>query len=117
MGADYPVGLTWAVANRTLIMRDSVQNFRINILGDISSDGCLHYWTYVGTITAKMFVEPLNHLMDQRDEFFHVIVDNMSIYTSYIFQDFLVPNSARDRLTIYYIPAYSPELTPIDMVW
>jgi len=45
-----------------------------------------------------------------------VVVDNASIHTSKKFQDML-PIWKKKELTVFYLPPYSPQLNPIEMVW
>ena len=47
---------------------------------------------------------------------FFAVVDNASIHTSKKFQD-MIPIWEAKKLTIFYLPPYSPQLNPIEMVW
>lgn len=44
------------------------------------------------------------------------VVDNASIHTSKKFKDML-PIWEEKNLTVFYLPPYSPQLNPIEMVW
>ncbi len=45
-----------------------------------------------------------------------VVVDNASIHTSKKFKNML-PIWEKKGLTVFYLPSYSPQLNPIEMVW
>ena len=45
-----------------------------------------------------------------------LVMDNASIHTSAIFQDQL-PKWEQQGLDIFYLPAYSPELNLIEILW
>ena len=45
-----------------------------------------------------------------------VIIDNAPIHTSHVFQG-KIPCWEKKRLFLYFLPAYSPELKRIEILW
>jgi transposase len=90
---------------------------RINILGLYS----LMQGTLVADITDQSLTS--THVVDVLDaysktvqKFTVVVLDNASIHTAKVVTEKLKEWESRD-LFLYYLPAYSPELNIIEMVW
>ena len=117
MRADYHVGRTWGMRGTTPVLQDSGQKFRVNIIGAISSDGEIQFRTHEGSTTADTFVAFLRQLLDERQGPLYIVVDNLSVHSAQVVKNFLETNPAKERIQLHFLPTYSPELNPIELVW
>lgn len=117
MAADYHVGRTWGRRGETPVLRDAGRKFRVNMIGAIDAAGGMNFSTHVGSTTAETFVAFLKQLLDERSGRIHVVVDNLSIHTAARVTRFLKADGVKGRMEIHYLPTYSPDLNPIEMMW
>jgi transposase len=67
------------------------------------------------TFSALTFRDFIHHLLRITRKHIYLILDNARWQHAQALQDFFT--SHRERLTLLYLPAYSPELNPIERVW
>jgi transposase len=68
-----------------------------------------------GVFNGATFGEFLCYLLQSTQGKLYLILDNAKWHHSKDLKDFFETN--RDRLVLIYLPAYSPELNPIERVW
>src|SRR4030042_963943 len=67
------------------------------------------------TFSAQTFGDFIRYLLQSTQGKIYLILDNARWHRSKDIKDFLEANS--DRLVFIFLPAYSPELNPIERVW
>ena len=90
---------------------------RLNVIG------CLHFntgsmWTDIHeeSVTSASVLKVIDNLSEGAQKPRVVFIDNASIHTAGIIKD-KIPSWEEKGLYLYFIPAYSPELNWIEMVW
>lgn len=84
------------------------------ILSSIRVNGKSAYTTYTGGTTAERFRSYLeNVLLPTLDENSVIVMDNMKSHHAKIVTEFLDEH----KVTYLYLPPYSPDLNPIEMLW
>jgi transposase len=68
-----------------------------------------------GRVTAKRLVEFLRRLLYRAKRPIFLIVDGHSIHRSAVVRRFLA--GGREKLRLFFLPPYSPELNPDELVW
>ena len=89
---------------------------RLNVLAALLSSGRVLSAKYWETTTADVFVGFLALLRQQVGKPVTVILDNASIHkakSTRVFTQWL----AKQGVTLYFLPAYSPELNRIERLW
>ncbi len=66
-------------------------------------------------MTAAMFIEFLKHLLKDNDRPIFVIVDGHSVHRAQKVKRFVA--SMKGRIQLFFLPPYSPELNPDELVW
>lgn len=74
-----------------------------------------YFRLFPGTIGAPQVVEFLQHLLRQRRDKLLVIWDGLPAHRSRKVKDFVVQQRA--RLAVEFLPAYAPELNPVEYLW
>lgn len=86
------------------------------ILSSIRINGESAYTTYSGGTTGEKFVEYLkNTLIPTLQEGDIIVMDNMSSHHVKEVSEMI--NCSQKHLTLLYLPAYSPDFNPIEMMW
>ncbi len=89
---------------------------RLNVLAAFLSSGKVLSAKYWESTTADVFVGFLNWIRQQVDKPLTVILDNASIHKAKSIAP-LTKWLAKQGVTLYFLPAYSPELNRIERLW
>ena len=89
---------------------------RLNVIAALLSSGGLFSARLWQTMTADLFVGFLGLLGKHVAKPLTVILDNASIHTAKHLRPF-IELLARQGLTLYFVPTYSPELNRIERLW
>ncbi len=112
---DHHAGTTWGAVGQTPVVRGSGQRRSLNMISAISTRGKLHFAFIDGRTNADSFVAYLKKLLhDIRGPIF-VIVDGHSAHTAAMTKAFV--QAHQRRLSLFFLPPYSPELNPDEWVW
>lgn len=112
---DHHAGTTWAPVGRTPVVVATGEKAKLNMISAVTSLGVLKFEVFEGQFTATVFVEFLKKLMHDTDGPVFLILDNLSVHKARIVQKYV--DSLDGRLTLFFLPAYSPELNPDEWVW
>ena len=113
--SDHHAGTTWAPNGQTPVIQATGQRFRLNMLSAISPRGGLHFMTCTGTVAAPQFYEFLSRLMHGRKRKIILLVDGHSMHKARSVREHV--EAFAGRLELVYLPPYSPELNPDELVW
>jgi transposase len=87
-------------------------HLRMNVISGITNDGQLRFMTYAQTMTAERFITFLKHLLATVPGTLFVIVDGLRAHEKDIVVTWVEEHE--DRLAVFYLPRYSPELNPTE---
>jgi transposase len=113
--SDYHAGTTWAPAGQTPVVRTTGQRFSLNMISAISPKGNLRFMVKKGSVNAAIFCVFLKRLMHNRRRPVFLIIDGHPTHRSSKVKRCV--NSFQGKLRIYFLPSYSPELNPDELVW
>jgi len=113
--SDYHSGTTWAPRGKTPVVTTTGSRFKVNLISAISAKGALRFMATENTLTAEVFCEFLGRLIDNAAHPVYLIVDRHSVHRSKKVREFVA--STEGRLKLFYLPPYSPELNPDELVW
>jgi transposase len=105
---------TWSPRGQTPVLQ-----FHFN-WKTISAIAGITWWTFYfrlfpGTIRSPQVVEFLTHLMRHIPGDLLVIWDGLRSHRSRMVRDFV--NQSGGRIEIEFLPAYAPELNPVEYIW
>jgi transposase len=115
---DHHSGTTWAPVGHTPVVRDSGDRKAVKMISAISPRGLLRFQVREGSMNAVSFIGFLKSLLgsvEARKIF--LIVDGSSIHKAKKVKNFLAKDEVKDRLELFILPGYSPELNPDEWVW
>jgi len=115
---DHHAGTTWAPVGHTPVVRDSGDRKAVKMISAISQQGLLRFQVREGSMNAATFIEFLKSLLKSVEaKKIFLIVDGSSIHKARKVKEFLARDEVKDRLEIFILPGYSPELNPDEWVW
>lgn len=106
---------TWGKRGRTPVVKSSGARGGINIISAITGTGELEFAAYEKNVNGLIFVSFLRYLLAGRKKKIILVLDNSSIHTSDVVTEFAAENEK--NLKIVFLPTYSPELNPDELVW
>jgi transposase len=74
-----------------------------------------YFRLYSGSINKDRVVEFLEHLMRHLPGKLLIVWDRLSAHRSVFVRDFIA--AQRGRIQIEWLPAYAPELNPVEYIW
>ncbi|MFC9835586.1 IS630 family transposase [Rhodococcus sp. NPDC127530] len=113
--SDYHAGTTWAPVGRTPVVAATGARFSVNMISAISAKGALRFSIIDGTLTATKFIDFCKRLLRDNDGPVFLILDGHPVHRSKAVTAFA--DSTGGQLTLFRIPAYSPQLNPDEWVW
>lgn len=113
--SDFHAGTTWGVKGRTPIVPATGQRFGLSLISAISPRGDFRFMTVEGRMNADKFIVFLERLLHNAKRPIFLIVDRHPSHRSRKVLEFV--RSTRGRLRLFFLPPYSPELNPDELVW
>lgn len=110
----------WSLIGQTHVADASLGRKRLNVLGALEYGAApqLHYESFHSSVNAATVIGFVDRLAARTDptRFSVVVLDNASVHHA-------IPQCKHDqwlienRLMLYFLPPYSPELNLIEIVW
>lgn len=113
--SDHHAGTTWAVKGRTPVVSSTGARFGLNLVSAVSAQGEFRFMTVKGRVGAGKFIDFLKRLIHNAERMIFLIVDGHPAHKAKIVTRFV--ESVKDRLQLFFLPPYSPELNPDERVW
>lgn len=113
--SDYHSGTTWALKGKTPIVKTTGARFGVNMISAISPKGSMRFMIVDGTMKAGQFCEFLKRLIHNAKNPVFLIVDGHPVHRSGAVKIFVA--ATEGKLRMFFLPGYSPELNPDELVW
>jgi len=113
--SDHHAGTTWAAKGKTPVVSGTGARFGLNLISAVSAQGQFRFMTVKGRVGAAKFIEFLKRLIHNAERMIFLIVDGHPAHKAKSVGRFV--ESVKDRLQLFFLPPYSPELNPDERVW
>lgn len=113
--SDYHSGTTWGAIGQTPVVRVTGKRVSCNMVSAISAKGEMCFTVMSGRFNASAFIEFLKRLVVGRERKIFLVVDGHSSHHAKKTKQFV--ETIKDRLELVFLPPYSPELNPDELVW
>jgi transposase len=113
--SDAHSGTTWAPKGKTPIVSTTGARFGMNLISAVSRTGQMHFAVVEGRVNAEVFIEFLRRLIHNRRKPVFLIVDGHPSHKAGKVMNYV--ETVADRLRLFFLPPYSPELNPDELVW
>jgi transposase len=113
--SDHHTGTTWGAVGQTPIVRTTGRRVSCNMISAVSAKGQMCFMVMSGRFNAGVFIEFLKRLIAGRTQKIFLIVDGHSSHHAKKTKLFV--ESVKKRLELIFLPPYSPEMNPDELVW
>ena len=113
--SDYHSGTTWGIRGKTPVVKTTGARFGLNLISAVSAKGQMRFMTVDGRMNSDKFIIFLNRLIHNQEKPIFLIVDGHPSHKSGKVQKHIA--STNGKLRLFFLPPYSPELNPDELVW
>jgi len=113
--SDHHAGRTWAPKGQTPLVKATGARFSLNMLSAVNAQGHFRFMTVEGRVTASVFRDFLKRLITGMDRKIFLIVDGHPVHKAKLVKKFITVHA--DKIELFFLPPYSPELNPDELVW
>lgn len=113
--SDFHAGTTWAPRGQTPVVPATGQRFGLNVASAISPRGELRFMIFEGRMNGGTFIAFLERLIHNAERPIFLIVDGHPSHRARKVLEFA--ESTDGWLRLFFLPPYSPELNPDELVW
>ena len=111
-----PVGPQWGPQGQQYKIRTHGRNQKVYLFGALEAHAGQLYAGFWSRKNSVAFVDFLRELLIViPDQPLHLILDNYGVHKSRRTRDFLATDGR--RITLHFLPTYSPWLNPIEATW
>jgi transposase len=107
-------GRGYALKGKTPVVRRTAKKENVSMTSAITNRGKLYWKLYDGGINSQKFLEFVKRLTRNKRRKIFLIVDNAKTHRSLMLKEWLARN--KNKIELYYLPAYSPDLNPDEHV-
>jgi transposase len=113
--SDHSAGRSWSPKGQTPVVAGTGQRFGANVISALSNRGQLYFMVFSGRANADLFISFLRRLLKQMNgRKVFLIVDGHPSHRAKKVQSFVARHDKSLRL--YFLPPYSPELNPDELL-
>jgi transposase len=113
--SDYHAGTTWAPKGDTPVVSRTGQRVNCNMISAVAAKGLMRFMVTKGRVTAHVFIDFCRRLIKNAKRPIFLIVDGHPTHRAKLTQEFV--RSTNGKLRLFFLPPYSPELNPDELVW
>ena len=113
--SDYHAGTTWAPVGQTPVVAATGDRFGINLISAVAAKGALRFAAYDGNLNGSVFIDFCRRLLHDAPGPVFLVLDGHPVHRSKAVKAFAA--STGERLRLWFLPGYSPELNPDEWVW
>lgn len=114
MRSDHQAGRSYAPKGETPVIYTTGQRFSLNMISAISNRGHLQFMVIDGRFNSEVFMDFLKRMIKYSKQKTFFITDGHPAHKTKKLKAWLEEN--KDRIEIFFLPPYSPELNPQEYV-
>lgn len=112
--SDHHAGRSWGLKGQTPVILSTGKRFRFNMIAALSNRGSLVFSIVKKGLSARTFLLFLMRLIKGRRRKVILIVDGHPAHRAKKVKDWVAANES--KLELVFLPAYSPELNPVELL-
>jgi transposase len=112
VAADRHPGTGYSPKGQPATMEVPGPHIRMNQISTITNEGSVRFMTYKGTMNDALFLVFLGRLLRNTSKKVLLITDRLKAHEDDTVQEWV--EAHRDRIQLFYLPRYSPEMNPVE---
>jgi transposase len=112
---DYHAGTTWSLEGLTPVIPATGGRYRVNMIAAVIPEGELDFQVGPQSLNGNTFVEYLKNLAQEVSQPIWIVTDRYSAHRAKVVEEYL--ETTHGKIKIFFLPAYSPPLNPVELVW
>jgi transposase len=112
--SDHQAGTSYGRKGQTPVVAGTGQRFRCNMISTVTNLGTLRFMVFTERFTAPVFIEFLRRLLRAARRKVYLILDSHPVHRSRQVRNWLAARAA--NLEVFFLPPYSPELNPDELL-
>lgn len=100
----------YAPRGRTPVVHLPARRKSLSLISAITNQGKVRFMIYPGALRPKTLIKFMSRLIRDANRKVYLILDNLNVHKSRDVRLWL--DAHRDRIEVFYLPPYSPELNP-----
>jgi len=112
--SDHQAGRSYGLRGHTPVVPGTGQRFGCNMISAITNRGDLSFMVFKRRFVTDVFIQFLRRIVKQAGRRVFLIIDNHPVHRSRKVQRWLAAHA--DTIRVFYLPGYSPELNPDEML-
>ena len=113
--SDHHSGRTWGKKGVTPIVESTGARYSLSLISTVTARGKMRFMIKEGSVNSTVFIGFLKRLLAGMKRPIFLIVDRGSAHVSKMTTAFVA--SQKGKLQLFYLPPYSPDLNPDELVW
>lgn len=114
--SDHTAGRSYGLRGQGAIIPGTGQRFGCNMISAISNQGQLFFMVIKGRFNSLVFIKFMRRLLKQSQQKIFLIVDGHPSHKSKITRAWLERPENSKHIEVFFLPGYSPELNPDELV-
>jgi transposase len=107
-------GKMYSLRGKKPVIKKPGSRFKCNVLSAITPQGHMNWTVYQDNFNGHKFIEFLGRVIRQANQKVFMIVDNHRAHHSKEVRAYVEKN--KDKLSLFYLPPYCPEMNPQELV-
>jgi transposase len=112
--SDHATGRTYGRRGQTPVILGTGQRFGCNMISALTNRGQLNFMVFKQHFTAEVLIDFLDRLIRQSQRMVFLILDRHPVHRSTKVKAWVA--GKRKEMRLFYLPGYSPELNPDEML-
>jgi transposase len=113
--SDAAAGRSWAPVGQTPVIKGTGKRFRVNMISAVSNAGMLRFRLFTGSFRGPVFIDFLRRLLrDCGGRKVHLIMDGHPVHRAKTVSAWVERHG--DQVELHFLPGYSPELNPVELL-
>lgn len=112
--SNHHAGKSYSKKGKTPIVKKTGQRFSINMISAVSARGGKRFMLYKGKFNSDRYILFLKQLIKNSEHKIYLIMDNYSVHKTNKVKEWIERH--KDKIAVYYLPTYSPELNPDELL-
>jgi len=107
-------GRGYAPKGKTPVVLANANRARLSVISTVTNKGQMRWKVFSGALNAKVLIGFMKRLVHGREKRIFLVLDNLRVHHSKAVKKWLKENE--DKIQIFYLPSYSPELNPDELL-